>query len=419
MKILSFDSVRSIGLVLLLTLTATAQVGNRPLPPIEAVRSEHTLSLDELQALTGKQADIRLLKGSDLKNATIEEIVTVGQTPKVKLIVAKPEGEPRPKRLIANQIHQLKIDENAYLVNFLPSQKASVIQDQARRKGAVETQLLGKGNIWEEMTDEEHAEAVADDKEFLQKVTAYFSKTPMRLTETKYFLFLTDMPPAQVAPYIVQLDKMNETLGTAFGFPAGYNIWRGKAVVIVFTERLAFEAFEREFMSHIPGPDVQALCHSFSDGRVVVGCYRGDDPSYFGIVLVHETTHGYVHRYYSSIRIPSWLNEGMSDWAAQLVVPRNESLRQRQAEAQAILKQQGSLGAGFLTSDQIDGWQYGTAAMMVAFLVRQGPDQFKTFIDGIKEGHQWEASLQRAYGITPQELVVLFGRSIGIPQLSP
>ncbi len=57
----------------------------------------------------------------------------------------------------------------------------------------------------------------------------HFPQLPMQFTETNFFLILSDMPAAQLAPYIRQLDQMCDSLGQAFGFPPGHNVWRGKA----------------------------------------------------------------------------------------------------------------------------------------------------------------------------------------------
>ncbi|MCH2204212.1 MAG: basic secretory family protein [Fuerstiella sp.] len=109
---------------------------------------------------------------------------------------------------------------------------------------------------------------------------------------------------------------MNTTLGKSFGFPSGQNVWRGKAVVVAFMQENSFHAFEQQVMGNPTSTGAQGICHTFPNGRVVVGCYRGESPSYFGVVLVHETAHGYIHRYRSTARIPSWINEGVADWVA-------------------------------------------------------------------------------------------------------
>ena len=78
-----------------------------------------------------------------------------------------------------------------------------------------------------------------------------------------------------------------------------------------------------------------------------------------------------------------------------------------------------TLGGQFFQARQLEGWQYGIASAMVDLLIRGNKDAFRVFFDGIKEGLTWQDSLQRAYGATPQELVTLYGRAIGVPNLTP
>jgi len=40
-------------------------------------------------------------------------------------------------------------------------------------------------------------------------------------------------------------------------------------------------------------------------------------------------------------------------------------------------------------------------------------------LDGIKLGEKWPVALKKAYGVTPDELILQFGRSIGVPYLTP
>lgn len=390
----------------------------KPANSVEAVLMEHALSADELAALVGKTANMLLISGKRENDIVLKEFVTARYPDMPRMIGVTRASETRPRRFPTSQLFQIEIDNAIYRVNTIPSQKAAVLQDMSRHEEQVREQLRGGRNaLWEKYDEDQQTQFVAEEKEFLQQVRDHFRTLPMQLHETQYFLFLTDMPPGQVGPYLLQLDQMNEMLGTAFGFAPGENVWRGKSVVIAFVAKASFQEFEQVFMNNPDTATAQGLCHSYSNGRVVTSCYRGDDPSFFAVVLVHETAHGYVHRYLSTAYVPSWVNEGIAEWVARAVVPRSPAFRQRQQEANAILQQAGALN-GFFAARQIEPWHYGVALPVVDLLMKENPAQFRIFFNGIKEGLPWEDSLMRAYGMTPQGLAIFYGRSIGLPMLA-
>jgi hypothetical protein len=161
------------------------------------------------------------------------------------------------------------------------------------------------------------------------------------------------------------------------------------------------------------------LCHSSPNGKVIVGCFRGDENSLFATTLVHETAHGYIHRYKSSVQIPVWLNEGIADWIANAVVQRTPNITMRQQMAAARLQETRTLGGAFFNARGLDAWQYGAASSIVDLLLRQDNKALRHLIDGIKEGMPWRDSLQRAYGISVNELTTAYGRSIRVSNLTP
>lgn len=272
--------------------------------------------------------------------------------------------------------------------------------------------------LWPEPTADEQQAAMAEHREFLQKVANTFPTLPLRLYETEYFLFFSDMPPGQVALYTPYLDTMYRELCKAFGIAPGTNIWRGKAVVVAFLTEAAYLSFEKAFYD-INALGTHGMAHQRGDGNVVIGCFRGDDRAGFGRMLVHETAHGFMHRYKSSQIIPCWLNEGAADWISAIVVTSDDEVQRRQRAALAVIRQTRSLGGNFFTADHIDDWQYGVASGMTTFLLRLGGDRYRNLIDGIKTGKPWQQALQDAYGLTPEQLTAQWGLSVGVPGLRP
>ena len=417
--------VRMIVIGLLLMQVACAQdrtVKSTAKDPVEAANLEYALSDIELDALKGQTFDLLYKNGKKETGGTLQEFLRSKQLrDRFRTIEFTLAGQKKPRKIQSDQVFQLEQADKVYLVASLPIQKYHVLVDVAKRDAATTERLAGSNRrIWEPIPAEEQVKYVAEEKEFLEKVKAHFPKLPLQMVETQYFLFLSDMPATQLSPYLKQLDQMNESLGTAFGFQPGHNVWRGKAVVIAFVAEESFVEYEQVFMMRtVDVTKAQGLCHSFPNGRVAVAAYRGQSPEHFGALLVHETAHGYMHRYKSTVHIQSWFNEGIADWICGIAVPSCPTTISRQKSAVAQLKQTGTLGGTFFTTPQIEPWQYGVASAMVQMLVQGSPDQFRLYFNGIKEGLTWEDSLMRAYGMTPQDLVSAYGRAIGVPNLRP
>ncbi len=274
--------------------------------------------------------------------------------------------------------------------------------------------------LWPELTDEQQKTEVVEQKKHLEKISRHFSTLNLQLQETRHFLFLSVFTPAQAAVYTPYLDTMHEELCKAYGIKNRDKVWKGKVPVVVLGRSDQFMEFERVFFKNSAVlQQAQGLAHMDSTGMVSISCWCGSDPYYFGGVLVHETTHGFNHRYKSPQRLPSWLDEGIADWAAIAVVRGNRGARNRVRDAVLQARKLGSLGGDFFTADQIAGWQYGIAAGMTDFLLKTNSKAFRELIDGIKSGKKWEDALQESYGVTPAELTAQFGMSVGIPGLMP
>lgn len=398
----------------------STRLNAKPANTVEAAAMEFALTAEQVNELVGKKADVLTTTGKLEQNVEITRFFTGRNKGHVKSIEFKAENAKRGKRFFATKLVEMTVDDKKYQFQYIPSLKAALIENLDQKKAAITEKLrLSNEQFWEEIPEEEQNEHVEEYKTFLTKVGEHFSALNMKFYETKYFLFFTDMPAKQVAPYLIQLDKMNELLGRSFGFKPGYNIWRGKAVIVAFMAKPAFLEFEKKFYNRIETGNAIGLCHSHSNGKVIVSCYRGDDPNFFGAVLVHETAHGYMHRYRTTVSIPTWINEGIADWIAMTVVPSSKEVKYRQTEAAARLRQMQTFGGQFFNSDRLDSWQYGCASALIQLMLKASPEQFKLFFNGIKDGLTWQDSLLRAYGITVEQLSQAYGQSIGIPRLTP
>jgi hypothetical protein len=270
---------------------------------------------------------------------------------------------------------------------------------------------------WPELSAEDHAGEVAELEAFVARVREAFPRLEPHATHE--FLVATDISAVEIAPYLASLDSMHDLLCDLYGIPRGEPLWKGKCLVVAFRDEADFHAFEGRFMAGDVPRGVHGLCHQSSDGRVVMACHRGDDLDAFAHMLVHETSHGFNHRWISPERIPNWLNEGLAEWVGTQVVPRSRQVPLKEAEALAFMRRTGSLGPEFFTAANIEPIQYGIASQLVKFLVVRDRGTFGEFVRGIKEGMTAEESLQSAYQGTLADLVAAFGKAIGTPGLKP
>ena len=268
---------------------------------------------------------------------------------------------------------------------------------------------------WPRLAAEQHAAEVESLEAFVAEVRQRFPK--LQVSETHEFLVASDIPPAQLAPYVTSLDTMHDFLCDLYGIPKGEPLWKGKCLVIAFLDESDYTAFESAVMkSNLRG--THGVCHQRSDGRVITACHRGEDPAAFAHMLVHETSHGFNHRWISPQRLPNWLNEGIAECVGARVVKNCNQVPLKEAAAVAYLRSQGTLGPNFFTAANIDSVQYGMASGMVRMLISRDAKKFAEFVRGIKEGTPVEQSLERSYGGSLDDLVRGYGATVGVSNLS-
>jgi hypothetical protein len=126
-----------------------------------------------------------------------------------------------------------------------------------------------------------------------------------------------------------------------------------------------------------------------------------------------------MFRYKSNKNIPNWLNEGAAEWIAKHVVTRDQAIPRKIQTSITQMRQTGSMGGNFFTTEHIDKWQYGLAAHLTEFLLQYNAKGYKQMIEDIKLGKSWQDALQDNYKMTPEELAKKYGMWIGLPMLGP
>jgi len=271
-------------------------------------------------------------------------------------------------------------------------------------------------NAWPKLTDAQQQAAIEALKQSAQDAQTRLNR-PLQSFETKYFLFCSDLSPRESRQWASLLDRMYARLAEMFAVPSGLNIWRGKALIFVFSRRDDYQRYERMIARTDPG-STAGMCHAFGDGTVRIAFYRQEDTLSFAHVLVHESVHGFIHRYRTPVFVPSWANEGLAETIATDLVPQAGRRDQVKSAARENLQQHGGMG-DFFTADHIQGWQYPVAEMLTTFMIQAGKGNYVAFIKGIKDGMSWDQSLAERFQAPADRLVPVFGNWLGVRNLQP
>ncbi|HEV2294816.1 MAG TPA: hypothetical protein VGR35_13255 [Tepidisphaeraceae bacterium] len=275
-------------------------------------------------------------------------------------------------------------------------------------------EIVGKAeeSAWGELTAEQQTAAIEELKRFGEDTRAKVNPN-LALNETKYFLFYSDLKPAEATRWANMLDRMYLKLAGLFGIKGGENIFRGKAAVFVFAKEEDYQNFQKT-MHDTDATGTAGLCHCFGNGDVHIGFFRQPNEMDFAAVLVHESVHGFLHRYKKPPVVPTWVNEGLAETIASELVPQRGKRQEYRQHAITQLRERGTLGAQFFTGDRLDGWQYPVAQLLTEFMIKQDKKRYVAFIDGIKDGMNWEDALATKYGAPQDRLVAAFADSLNV-----
>jgi len=267
-------------------------------------------------------------------------------------------------------------------------------------------------SFWGPLTEDQQADAIGRLKKFARK-SADQLRHPLHLSESKCFLLYSDVSENDASRYSTLLERMHGKLVEMFGVEKTQNVFRGKALVFIFARVEDYRLFERLSENTDPGGSF-GMTHCFGDGMVHMAFYRYPSDSQFSHLLVHETVHGFLHRYRSPTYVPSWVNEGIADDLASELVPNRHRNRQTQGLVKAGLAQHNNALGDFFTARQIDGWQYPIAETLCAWMIRHNSRGYLDFINGIKDGQTCEASLKKNFDMTPDQMLAEYAKSMGL-----
>ena len=263
--------------------------------------------------------------------------------------------------------------------------------------------------IWSVATDAQRAEALiemkADADRWLKQVNLRYC-----IVEGKYWVLYADLPLGETKELARRMDAMYETVANMFALPVGLNIFHGKAVVIVSASEDHYRAIEMAAFNSMPPPGAIGLCHMVGP-KVVVSANKNADENRFMATLVHEASHGFMHRYGSPSRLPSWADEGYAEYVAAESFPDSTTKADRKPQGLKWLRDENNNVLSVLQMNYENGsWPgpdaigYAIGYMAVDFLVHTKGEAFREWVKDVKAGIPWEEAMKKRFGWNAAQL---------------
>ena len=387
--------------------------------------SANALAPPDLLSLKGETVELIYTDSTAHWPLKVTEVFEGNDPAALKAIRVQFKDEKNQPKINGNKIAEIIVDDQPLDVEY-DRKKRGLIHSPEKRKKRLEHRAevadrlrTNRDRLWRPLTEKQDAAFLAAQQKLVEKTKSHFSNMEFRVVETEFFIVCTDLPAEQVDGYLASLDAMYSELCLAFGLAPAKKIWAGKCLVFAFARKPDYIEFESSIMGVDGAEGTRGLCHQAGNGNVVFAGYRGDSDVAFGNTMVHETSHGFVHRYLSSARAPSWLNEGMADWIANAIM-KSDIVPRKQVHSANVIRATGTWG-DFLTTKRIEGDFYGSASTLVEILLRRDKGgQFREFFRGIKEGKAADESLKDSFGLSYQDLIILYAEQLQtIPKRLP
>jgi hypothetical protein len=276
--------------------------------------------------------------------------------------------------------------------------------EESGRAESFETALadLGGATVAPQPSADQRAQVLEAYKTFGAKVQEVLG-TDVALVESDHFLIWTDWEPRYRERLAHLCESMYAALSAQFGLDVEDDIFLAKCPVFCWRSKARFLRFARQFDGY-GGEEAVGYTRSIErNGHVhIVLVRRGRteaDFDRFACTLVHEGTHAFVHRLYSSRLIPHWVNEGYADLTAERVLGD----RCPNGENAALLATQYArynwpISEFLHGTGPIEVHQYALAHSVVAYLEGLDRERFAGFIRGLKAGEKASAALAANYG---------------------
>lgn len=385
--------------------------------PPQDVQFDGLLSPTELSALIGKPIMLKQKSGLLIFDAVLESMQFDRGGHGLRFLKYKLDSG-RSVTVKSAEIYAMRIGRGSYALRYYPPANQLFLFD-TKKANEVATGRLAASNQQLRRTpeEEEQTEATNEHKKFLSDAAKTLKDVgDFRTEETESTLIFTDLPGPAVAPVRRFIDATNGQLNRIFGIPQGDSVWRGKAVLAVFSSVTKFAAFEEKVMNnpnHGGRGGVRESAKRFLQTAVVrqfdANLARG---------LCWGYSLGFSKRLHSDAKGVPWLNMGIANVMQFSIVPDPKRQAGQRTRVIDQLKRRGSL-FGLLKATRLEQERWLTCGQIVQFLMARDPLAFGQMFRDVKLGVEVQDALQQNYGMRFDDLAREFGASIGLPQLTP
>ena len=280
---------------------------------------------------------------------------------------------------------------------------------ERRVRAALPQAREGSGvHAWPVATDAERAQALEESKAEAEKALHAVNArwTPV---ESEYWVIYADLTRGDAQDLGRRMDNLYREVAEMFALPRGLNIFHGKGVCIVSADEGRYRAIEQAAFGTMPPPGAVGLCHTIGP-RMIVNAWRSPNDDEFMSTLVHEATHGVMHRYGTPVRLPLWAEEGFAEYLAAHSFETSPVDAGRRPQGLGFIRS-GQSTLPFLRSDGIDGVWPGSGAvgysigyLAVSLMIEQREGSFRDWVKDVKTGIPWEEALRRRFGTDSVQL---------------
>ena len=228
---------------------------------------------------------------------------------------------------------------------------------------------------------------------------------------SEHFLLVTDLDRGEAQRWARELDRMYEVMCGMFELDPSKNLFLGKAAIVIFGDEDEYHRWNAGVLGN-PFYGTLGVCLSSPDGHVRISFFRQKETAAFASLLVHETTHGFLHRYKSPARVPSWLNEGLAETVSHRLFPGGEDLREIRRWAARMADTAATHPQSFFDAVNIPGPYYPVAYHFTEWMLAQDGERFRAMFDAIKDGKDPDEAVAEDYGVPREELLRLFSRAM-------
>ncbi|RME40321.1 MAG: hypothetical protein D6788_03580 [Planctomycetota bacterium] len=244
--------------------------------------------------------------------------------------------------------------------------------------------------------------AVADVyRRFGERVREVLGKR-ITLVESPHFLIWTDWSARDRGRLPDWCEAMYAALCRQFGIDPTEPVFPAGCPLFCFESEKRFRRFAREFDGY-GGLDAVGYTRSIPEnGHVHVVLLRKgrtpEDFDRFACTLVHEGTHAFLHRLFTTRLIPHWVNEGIAEMMTERVLgDRCPAGEKADLLARQYARYDWPVGDWVRRAGPIEVHEYPLACSLVTFLEGQGTERFRAFVRDLKNGESLEAALARRY----------------------